>query len=181
MTRTVANDSTGRGVPWRMIGWGTAALLMLLPLVAMHYTDEVNWTASDFLFMGVLLGGIGLAFEFMVRKSASLAYRLAAASALLATFLTIWVNAAVGMIGSPGNPLNLMFAGVLVIALSGAILARLNPAGMARAMLAAAIAQAVAGAVGLSTDPRGAVLSMGFAVLWLPAAALFRKAASARV
>jgi hypothetical protein len=149
--------------------------------VAVHHTDEVNWTASDFLFMGVLFGGIGLAFEFMARKSASLAYRLAAASALLATFLTIWVNAAVGMIGSEGNPLNLMFAGVLIIALSGAVLARLNPAGLARAMVAAAIAQAVAGAVGLSTDPHGAVLSMAFAVLWLPAAALFRKAARAQV
>jgi len=159
------------------MGWGTAALLLLVPLVAMRYTEEVNWTASDFMFMGALFGLIGLCFEFIVRKSSSGFYRLAAALALLASFLTIWVNAAVGMIGDGDNPMNLMFAGVLVVALSGAIIAQFKPAGMMRAMLAAAIAQAVAGALGLSVDPHGAALSMGFALLWLPAAALFHKAA----
>jgi len=164
-----------------MMGWGTAALLLTVPLVAMKYTEEVNWTASDSLFMGVLFGGIGLAFEFVLRRSNSLAYRFAAALALLATFLTVWVNGAVGMIGSEDNPLNLMFGGVLLIALIGAIIARLKPAGMMRAMLAAAIAQGVAGAVGLATDPLGGVLSMGFALPWLLAAALFRKAAREQV
>ena len=168
-----AENSGGRsGIPWRIIGWGTAALLLLLPLVA-----NAPWTASDFLFMGVLLGSVGLAFEFIVRKSGSLAYGSGAALALLAAFLTVWVNVAVGMIGSEDNPLNLMFGGVLCVALIGAILARLEPDGMTRAMVVTAIAQGVAGSVGLSTDVRGAVLSMAFAGLWLLAAALFRKAA----
>ena len=48
---------------------------------------------------------------------------------------------------------------------------------MMRAMIAAALAQGVAGALGLSADPRGAVLSIGLAGLWLLAAALFRNAA----
>jgi len=172
-----AQDSGRWGIPWRMIGWGAAALLLLVPLVAMRYSNEVDWSAADFLFMAALFGGIGLAFEFVVRRSNSVAYRFAAALALLAAFLTIWVNAAVGMIGSEDNRLNLMFGGVLLIALIGAIIARLKPAGMMRAMLAAAIAQAVAGTIGLATDPLGGGLSMGFALPWLLAAALFRKAA----
>lgn len=177
MTKTAGNGGTGRGIPWRAVGWGTAALLISVPLVAMQFTDEVNWSGSDFLFAGVLLGSVGLAFEFVVRKSFSAAYRFGAATALVAGFLTVWVNGAVGMIGDEDNPLNLMFGGVLIVALAGALLARLKPAGMARAMTVAAVAQVGASAVGLATDVRGAVLSMGFAGLWLLSAWLFRKAA----
>jgi len=176
MAKEAADNGARRGLPWRIIGWAIAALLLMVPLVAMQFTDEVDWTASDFLFMGALLGGVGLAFEFIVRRSDSVAYRFAAALALLAAFLTVWVNAAVGMIGSEDNDLNLMFSGVLMVALIGAILARLKPAGMVRAMIAAAIAQGIAGAIGLSIDPRGAVFSMQFALLWLLAAALFHAA-----
>ena len=168
-----AQDTGGRrGIPWRIVGWGTAALLLLLPLVA-----NAPWTASDFVFMGVLLGSVGLAFEFIVRKSGSLAYRSGAALAVVAAFLTVWVNGAVGMIGSEGNPYNLVFGGVLLVALVGAILARFEPAGMMRAMVAAAFAQGAAGAVALTTDVRGAVFSMAFAGMWLVAAALFWNAA----
>ena len=173
-----AEDSGGRRWSrWRIAGWSIPALLLLLPLVAMRFTEEVNWTASDFIFAGVLFGSVGLAFEFIVRRSESLACRFGAALAVVAAFLTIWINGAVGMIGSEGNPYNLLFGGVLLVALIGAILARLEPAGMTRAMIVTAIAQAAIGAFGLSTDPRGAVLSIGFAGLWLLAAALFWSAA----
>lgn len=161
-----------RGVPWRMIGWGTAALLLLLPLLA-----NAPWTVSDFVFMGVLFGSVGLAFEFIVRKSGSVSYRVGSALALGAAFLTIWVNGAVGMIGSENNPYNLVFGGVIFIASVGVILARLKPRGMMRAMAVTAGAQLVAGAAGLSMDVRGAIFSMGFAGLWLLAAALFWNAA----
>ena len=175
MTTKAENEGRRRWSPWRITAWGFAACLLLLPLIAMWYTDEVNWTGSDFVFMGVLLGSVGLAFEFIVRKSGSLAYRFGAAFALIAAFLTIWVNAAVGMIGD--GPYNLLFGGVLLIALIGAIVARFEPAGMARAMVVAAIAQSVLSAVGMSTDARGGILSMTFVVPWLLAAALFRNAA----
>jgi hypothetical protein len=161
-----------RGIPWRIVSWGTAALLLLLPWVA-----NAPWTPSDFVVAGVLFGSVGLAFELIVRKSRSLAYRLGAALAVVAAFLTIWVNGAVGMIGSEDNPYNFVFGGVLLVALVGAIVARLEPAGMMRAMVVTALAQAAAGAMGLSTDVRGAAFSMAFAGLWLLAAALFRNAA----
>lgn len=167
------NTQSGGGmhrVPWRILGWGTAAFLLLLPLVA-----NAPWTLSDFVFMGVLLGLVGLAFELIVRKSAKLAYRVGAAGAVVTALLTIWVNAAVGMIGD--GPYNLLFGGVLVVALGGAILARFDPAGMARAMVAAAVVQGMLSTIGLSSDFRGAVLSMCFVVPWLLAAAFFRNAA----
>lgn len=163
---------------WRIVGWSIPALLLLVPLVAMRFTDDVAWTASDFLFAGVLLASVGLAFELIVRRSGNRAYRLGAALALFAALLTVWVNAAVGMIGSEDNMFNLLFGGVLAIALVGALVARLEPAGMARAMVAAAVAQVAASAAGLSTDLRGAVLGAAFAGPWLLAALLFRKAAA---
>jgi hypothetical protein len=171
MAKEAKNTSRRRGIPWRIAAWGTAALLLLLPLVA-----NAPWTASDFVFMGVLLGSVGLAFELAVRKG-NAAYRMGAGAALAATFLIVWVNGAVGMIGSEDNPYNLLFGGVLLVALVGAILARFEPAGMSRAMVAAAIAQALVGAFGLSADLPGGILSIGFAGLWLVAAALLRSAA----
>lgn len=178
-----SKGETGGGRPWsgwRIAGWSFAALLLLLPLVAMRFSEEVDWSASDFVIMGVLLGSVGLAFEFIVRKSRSLSYRLGAGLAVVAAFLTVWVNGAVGMIGSEDNPYNFVFGAVLLVALAGAILARLQPAGMARAMAVTALAQAGAGAIGFPTDARGAVFSIGFAGLWLLSAALFRNAARKR-
>jgi hypothetical protein len=171
-------DSGGRGWnPWRVAGWSIPVLLLMLPAVAMRFTTEVNWTVSDFIFAALLFGIVGLAFELIVRTSDSLAYRFGAGLAVVSAFLAIWVNGAVGMIGSEDNPYNLAFGGVLFIALIGSVLARFRAAGMARAMAVAAVAQVAAGAFGLTVDPRGAVLSMGFGGLWLLSAALFWNAA----
>jgi hypothetical protein len=164
------------GSPWRIVGWGTAALLLLLPWVA-----KAPWTSLDFVVAGALLGSLGLAFELIVHKSRNLAYRSGAALAVVAAVLTFWVNGAVGMIGSEANSYNLLFGGVLLIALAGAIGARFQPAGMARAMVVAAIAQATVGAFGLPADRLGGILSMGFAGLWLLSAALFLKAARGKL
>lgn len=165
--------------PWRIAGWGLAATLLLLPAVAMQFTAEVDWTASDFVFAGVLIGGSGLLLELIARRSPDNAYRAAAGFALLAAFLTIWANAAVGMIGDEDNAYNLLFLGVLVVALLGAVLARFKSRGMALAMAASGIVYAGIALGGLATDPRGAVFSLGFATLWLLSAALFHNSGRA--
>lgn len=177
MAERVEQGGVRRWSAWRIAGWSIPALLLLLPLVAMQFTREVNWTGSDFIFAAVLFGSVGLAFELIVRKSSSLAYRFGAGLAVVAAFLTVWVNGAVGMIGSEGNPYNLLFGGVLLVALSGAIVARFEAGGMARAMVVTAIAQVAVSAIGLSADWLGGIFSIGFAGLWLLAAALFRNAA----
>ena len=166
--------SGGRGWSlWRVAGWSIPVLLLMLPAVAMQFTSEVNWTGSDFIIAAVLSGSVGLAFELIVRTSNSLAYRFGAGVAVISAFLTIWVNGAVGMISSENNPYNLIFGGVLLVALIGSVLARFRSAGMARAMAVAAAAQVAAGAIGATIDPHGAVFSVGFGALWLLSAALF--------
>ncbi|HEX8644703.1 MAG TPA: hypothetical protein VF702_12405 [Allosphingosinicella sp.] len=174
-----------RGMPWRTILWAAVAALLALPAIAMQFTDEVNWTASDFVFAAVMFGGTGLLLELAARASASWAYRGGVAVALAAAFLLIWINAAVGIIGDEDNPQNGLYLGEILIALTGAVLARFRAQGMAAAMAAAGIVQAAialyAFAAGLgASEPPGpfGVLSINlfFAGLWLLSAGLFRKA-----
>lgn len=159
----------------RIAGWGFVALLLILPAVAMQFTTEVDWSTSDFIVMGALLGTVGLTTEFLVGRSGSTAYRIGAVVAMATAFLTIWVNLAVGMIGDD-NPYNLLFGGVLLVALTGSIAADFKAAGMARAMFAAGAAQGLVAAGGIATDFRGAMFSMTFVAFWALAAALFRHA-----
>lgn len=162
---------------WRIVGWGTAALLLLVPLIAMQWTDEVKWTGGDFLFAGGMFAIVGGAFELAVRASDRLDYRAGAGLALIAGLLLVWVNGAVGIIGDEGNPANLMFGGVLLVAIAGAIGAGGRAGGMARAMAAAAAIQLAVGAIAFDDDPAVPWATLVFAGLWLISAALFRRAA----
>ena len=83
-----------------MAAWGAAALILLLPLVAMQFTDEVKWDVADFVFTGALLIGVGVPYELAVRKTGNAAYRAAVGLALAAAFILILVNGAVGVIGT---------------------------------------------------------------------------------
>jgi hypothetical protein len=74
--------------------------ILLIPLVAMQFTKEVTWTASDFIFAGILLIGTGLAYVGVTAVRKDPVYRSAVAAAIGTTFLLIWVNVAVGVIGS---------------------------------------------------------------------------------
>jgi hypothetical protein len=154
-------------IKWRLIGWGGAALLLAIPGLA-----NFPWTASDFIVMGVMFSITGVTIELAVRSSTDWAHRLGALVAILAGFLTVWLNLAVGMIGSDDNPYNLWFGGVLAIAISAALLSR-SSATMAGMMVVTALAQAAASIFGFSTDLRGGVLSLVFAGLWLLSAGLF--------
>jgi len=175
---TITDILTGsRWSRWRIIMWGTAAFLLLLPAIAMQLTGEVDWDARDFLIMGTMLAIACGTCELAARASANGAYRIGAGIAVGTAFLTVWANLAVGMIGSEANPYNLIFAGVIGVALLGAVLVRFEATGMMRVMILTAVVQAAAGAAGLTEDTQGAILSMAFSALWLLSALLFRTAA----
>ena len=165
--------------PWRVLGWGLAASLVLAPAVAMQFTDEVRWGPLDFTFAVTLIGGVGLALEWSFRRSADIAYRAGAVTALLAFFLQTWINGAVGLVGNEGNPANLMVGGVLAVALAGAGLARLRPGGLARAMFAAAAAQLVLLGIVIAAglDLKAVPLCLFFAAMWAFSGLLFARAA----
>ena len=96
----MGQDVVGRrGNGWRIVLWGGAALLLLAPLAAMQFTDEVNWTGLDFATFGGLLVACCAAYELTARLTASRVYRAVAALAIAAAFLLIWANLAVGVWG----------------------------------------------------------------------------------
>lgn len=177
MASNADNGVRGSGSRWRAVGWGLAVALLLLPFVAMKVTSEVNWSASDFIFAAVMIGLVGGIFEVTVRMSPDPAYRAGVAAALAAAFFIIWINGAVGMIGSEGNPYNLFFGGVILIAIVGAVAVRLRPAGMALTMTVAGAAHVAVALGGMAVDIRGSIFSAAFALPWLLSAWLFRKAA----
>lgn len=179
MATTTESGSLTRRNSWRIPLWSGAALLLLLPWVAMRFTDEVRWSAGDFLIFGAMLLAVCGAYELATRMSASTAYRAAAGVTLATAFLIVWANLAVGFIGNPSNPANLMYAGVLLIGIVGAGMARCGPQGMAIALVATAIAQAVVALIALILGSvEGAVLTACLVVPWLVSAWLFRKAAA---
>jgi hypothetical protein len=159
--------------------WGTAVLLLLLPLIAMQFTEEVSWDLADFvLFGGMLFTACGT-YELAASLSDNNAYRAAVGVALATAFILVWMNLAVGIIGSEDNPANLMYGAVLAVGIIGAIIARFQPQGMARALIATALAQALVAVIALIARMgyEALILTGFFGALWLTSAWLFRKAA----
>jgi Kef-type K+ transport system membrane component KefB len=76
-------------------------VLLLIPLVAMQFTDEVNWEISDFIIMGILLLSTGLLLELVLRKVKSVKNRILIGGAILFGFFLIWAELAVGIFGTP--------------------------------------------------------------------------------
>ena len=174
---SVQMDNDGqRGTPWRAAVWSGAGLLFAAPVIASQFSGAMSWTAFDFALWGALLASAAGAFELAARMGTGPAHRTAAALAVGAAFCLIWINLAVGMMGSESEPANLIYAGVLLVGLIGAALARLRPAGMARAMVATAVAQGLTAIYALSVGEfEAAAFSVVLIAAWLTSAALFRK------
>lgn len=158
------------------------AALLLVPLVAMQFTREVNWTGSDFAVAWVLLAGTGFAYKLVTHRTGHLAYRAATGLAVVTALLLVWGNLAVGFIGDEGNPANLLYVGVLLIGVIGATVTRFQPQGMALTLYAMAFAQLLVPLFALIIwQPEIPWLVYGlnavFALLFAASAALFRFAA----
>jgi len=76
-------------------------ILLLIPLIAMQFTSEVNWTTIDFVIAGILLLGVWLIFETIVRLIKNKKFQIALIVALFIIFILVWIELAVGIFGSP--------------------------------------------------------------------------------
>jgi hypothetical protein len=72
-------------------------LLLLVPLLG-----KWPWTLSDFVIMGMLLFGVGLIYELVVRKIGNKTRRIVFGVLLALAFLLIWADLAVGIFNIPG-------------------------------------------------------------------------------
>ena len=176
-----ANVLTVGARRWRLVVWSTAVLLFLLPGIAMQFTLDVQWNKYDFAVFAAMLAGACGAYELLARGHPSHFYRAGFGLALLGAFLLVWVNLAVGLIGSEQDPANLMFGGVLLVGAAGGMLARLKARGMAWTLAVMAAAQATAAGVAFVAGWHQPLVLQGFFVLlWLASAQAFWRAATAR-
>jgi hypothetical protein len=170
------------------IAIGTAFIL-LIPLV-LTLLASWHWRPGAFVLAFVLLfGGAGLTYGLVAKKMMSnKAYRFAVGVALAAVFILVWMNAAVGGILGD-DPANMMYFGVLLVGFIGAVIARLKPQGMSRALFATAFAMVlvpvIALIIGTPAFANGVVAVVGlhsfFAILFVASAFLFRRASAHRL
>ncbi|MEE8520388.1 MAG: hypothetical protein V3S83_03440 [Gemmatimonadota bacterium] len=119
-------------------------------------------------------------------KTDNTAYKSAVGLALATPFLLVWIIGAVGVLGRAGDRADLMYIGVFAVGIMGAIIARFQPHGMARALFATALAQALVAVIALIAGMHqapyssvGEILGLNgfFVALFLGSARLFRNAA----
>jgi peptidoglycan/LPS O-acetylase OafA/YrhL len=79
----------------------TVVFILLIPLVAMQFTNEVDWDLRDFTIMGFLLLSTGLLCELVIRKVKKTDYRIGFIAVILLVLFLIWAELAVGIFGTP--------------------------------------------------------------------------------
>ena len=174
----------------RLIVWVVViTVILMVPLVAMQFTEEINWKFIDFVIMGAVLMGIGIAYELIAKKSVKTVFRVAFGIGLIGLFLLFWVNGAVGIIGNEGQDANFLYGAVFVVVFIGSLIARFKPLGMSRTLYAAALVQMLVPVIALIIWPppntswspgilKVFLLSAFFAYLFFVSAMLFKRAVS---
>ncbi|MDH7493772.1 MAG: hypothetical protein QHH44_07775 [Candidatus Saccharicenans sp.] len=161
------------------------ATLLLLAFVLKQATGNPEWTAGDFILVGMMLLGTGLAYVLITHRKQETIYRLAVALAAATGLLLFWSNLAVGLIGSEDEPANLIYFGVLAVAFIGSVIGRFQPRGLAVAMWVTAGVQVLtiiiallAGWQHLAESSVVEIIGVNgfFTVLWVASALLYRKA-----
>ncbi|MFD0836857.1 hypothetical protein ACFQ0I_13850 [Mariniflexile aquimaris] len=76
-------------------------ILLAIPLIAMQFSNEVNWTLSDFVVAATLLFGAGLLLELVLRHLKKPKNRILLVAIIIVLLLIIWIELAVGIFGTP--------------------------------------------------------------------------------
>jgi len=76
-------------------------LLLFIPFIAMHFTNEVKWSFFDYIIMGALLTITGLLISTIFQKVEYSKSRLMLIIIIVMMFFLIWAELAVGLFGTP--------------------------------------------------------------------------------
>ena len=73
--------------------------LLLIPLISMLFTNEVNWSLLDFLVMGVMIFCCSISINKILSKSKS-KINYVYVVFVIVIFLLLWIEIAVGIFDS---------------------------------------------------------------------------------
>ncbi len=76
-------------------------LLLLVPLVAMQFSEQVNWGVADFLIAGIMIFTLGVSILYIKTKVINTGQRVLLLLLVVVLFLLLWAELAVGIFGSP--------------------------------------------------------------------------------
>ena len=74
--------------------------LLLIPLIGMAITDEINWSSFDFIIMGSLLIFLSIGINFVSNRAKNFKNRVLYIGILVLIFMLIWAELAVGIFGT---------------------------------------------------------------------------------
>lgn len=77
------------------------SVLLVIPFIAMQFSNEVNWSLFDFIVMGGLLLIVGLFLELILRTFRRPSVKIVLIVILFLLFLLTWAELAVGIFGTP--------------------------------------------------------------------------------
>jgi hypothetical protein len=76
-------------------------LLLIIPLIGMNFTNEIDWDLSDFIISGLILLVFSLTANFLIHRISNRNRRVVYITILLILFMFIWIELAVGIFGTP--------------------------------------------------------------------------------
>ena len=76
-------------------------LLLLLPLIGMFFSNEINWSFFDFIIMGILILSLSFSIKQVLKTKKNINYRILIIAVILILFLIIWAELAVGVFDTP--------------------------------------------------------------------------------
>lgn len=171
----------------RLVVWAVVVVLILLIPLVMQFTSEVQW--NEAVAYSVILLAVGGFYElWQWLKTRDSTYRIAFGVGLAGMLFLGWVSGAVGIIGSENQPVNLLYWAIPAVLLTGSLISRFEPRGMARTLFAAALIQALIPMVALIISPEVSWGNVGvvgvfvfnsiFVALFIGSALLFRYVAN---
>lgn len=75
--------------------------ILMVPLIAMQFTSEVDWNFGDFLVGFLLLSGFAFSIDLALRKLSKSRYKVPVVIGFLALLALTWAELAVGIFGTP--------------------------------------------------------------------------------
>lgn len=79
----------------------SATAILLVPFIAMQFSNDVNWTMLDFGVAAILLFGTVFIIEAIIHYVQKSTTRTALILVSVLTLILIWLELAVGIFGSP--------------------------------------------------------------------------------